>query len=94
MSKERKVFLENLPKKKGVGYNKNKLVIDWKNSIGYKVHFVYDDIEGDIEIINYVSKGQTLTIKYKDKVKPIETSDLSRCGIGGLLNKYTNNFKV
>ena len=62
----KEIFLENLPKKKGVGYNKNKLVIDWKNSIGYKVHFIYYDIEDEIEIIDYKSKGQTLTIKYKE----------------------------
>ena len=39
-----------LPKK----MNKGKECIDWKNSAGYKVHFIYDDIEGELEILNYI----------------------------------------
>ena len=63
----RKVFLENLPiKKQG-----KKNVIDWKNSVGYKVHFIYDDIEGDIEIIDYISGNRKnkskILLRYKNK---------------------------
>ena len=35
----RKIFLEELPR--------HGKYIDWKSSIGYKVKFIYDDIEGD-----------------------------------------------
>ena len=60
MSKEkiRKVDLSELPRKEGFGINKGKMLIDWKTSIGYKVSFVYDEIEGEIEILDYVSKGK------------------------------------
>ena len=39
----RKMFLEDLPKK-----NKN---INWKLSVGHKVKFIYEDIEGSLKII-------------------------------------------
>ena len=77
----RKVFLDELPRR-------GKL-INWKESVGHKVKFVYDNIEGEVEIINYDTKGSKLTIKYKDKIKPIKSSDFSRCKIGELLNIYT-----
>ena len=35
----RKMFIENLPRRQGRGGKE----IDWKNTIGYKVKFVYDD---------------------------------------------------
>ena len=41
----RKVYLDNLPKD-------NRYYIDWKNSIDCKVKFVYDDIYGELKIIN------------------------------------------
>ena len=41
----RKVFLDELPRG-GKCVNKNS--INWKESIGYKVKFVYDNIEGII----------------------------------------------
>lgn len=49
----RKVYLEDLPRKEGVGALKGKEVINWKESIGHKVDFIYDDIEGEVEIIGY-----------------------------------------
>ena len=42
----KKVFLDELPRKYGFGANKDKLIVDWNNSIGYKVKFIYDDING------------------------------------------------
>ena len=52
----KKVFLDNLPIKKGKGR-----YIDWKNSVGYKVDFVYEDIKGELKIIDY--NGMYLTIE-------------------------------
>jgi len=37
----RKVFLDKLPRKYGIGINKNKLCLDWENSIGYEIKFIY-----------------------------------------------------
>ena len=65
----RKGFLENLPKS-----NHNGGSIDWKNSIGSIVRFIYDDIEGYIEILDYVrDKNSKVLLKYNNK------EVLSRC---------------
>ena len=48
----KKIFVDNLPKT--IQGN-----INWKDSVGKLVHFIYDDIEGDIEIIQYI-KGAIL----------------------------------
>ena len=38
--------------------------IDWKNSIGYKCKFKYDDIKGEVEIVDYKKdKHSKLIIK-------------------------------
>ena len=86
-----KIFLDDLPKKYGLGVNSNKLCIDWGKCIGYKVRFIYKDIEGQIEIINY--DGKYLTIKYLDKFFNIVTGNFTRCRLGNLLNKHTKYFK-
>lgn len=85
----KKVFLENLPKKEGIGANKGVLVINWSESIGYKIYFIYDDVEGQFEIINYKSKSQRIIIKYLDNpLFETSTSQIIQCGLGGLLGKY------
>ena len=62
----KKVFLEELPRG-GKCIKENS--INWKESIGYKVKFIYDDIEGEIEIVGYDTKTRCLSIKYNNKVK-------------------------
>lgn len=91
---ERQIFLEGLPKKYGIGKYKNKLMIDWENSIGYKVNFIYDDIEGDLEILQYSPNEQILQIKYNDDILKISIGNLKRCKLGKLLNKITVEFKL
>lgn len=85
----KKIFTEHLPKR-------GKL-IDWKNCVGLKVPFIYDDIEGEIEIIKYVVLDKSrLIIKYKDRIfedKPISIGDMKKCSLGYYLNLRTNEFK-
>lgn len=90
-NKERKVFLENLPKRN------NTEQIDWKNSIGYKIRFIYEDIEGEFEIVGYgIYREGYLTLKYENSVlnKDIHVGSFKNCNIGGLLSKITNEFKI
>ncbi|HAT4302324.1 TPA: hypothetical protein I9089_002431 [Clostridium perfringens] len=82
----RKVFLENLPKKGNR--------INWKESIGYKVPFVYDDIEGEIEIIDYLVNNKKLMIAYDINKINISTGNFQKCRIGKILMKITNDFKI
>ena len=76
----RKIFLENLPRKGKI--------MDWKKSIGYKVRFIYDDIEGEIVIVGYnKNKKGYLTIKYKNYNEfEILTGSFQKCKIGAYLN--------
>ena len=83
----RKVFLENLPR------TKTGTRIRWMNSIGYKVKFVYDDIEGEVEIINYDPVIQELIIKYNDKHYNIKTNHFNECKLGNITGKFTSEFK-
>ena len=91
----RKVFLDDLPKKYGVGANKDKLCIDWINSIGKIVSFTYQDISGELEIINHykISGRHYLDIKYNNKIVKIESGSFLNCTLGNLLNKVITDFK-
>ena len=85
----RKVFLENLPRKRTGNF------IDWKNCVGYKVHFIYDDVEGDLEIIDYIrDRNSKLLLKYNKKEILMDSSQFKECRIGNLLNVNTSDFKV
>ena len=86
----KKIFLENLPKKK----YKDKENIDWSNSIGYKIRFIYEDIKDEFEIIEYDKKYQKLKIKYNDNEYCILIGNLKKCKLGNILNKHTYNFKI
>ena len=81
----RKVFLEDLPKRS--------TFIDWKNSKGCKVKGIYDDVNFEMEIIEY-EQGY-LHLKYLDKpIFKITTDGFKRCKLGVLLGVYTKEFKV
>lgn len=89
----RKVFLEGLPKKKGFGANKGKLVIDWKNSVGDSLEFIYDDVHGSFKILNHDSKQNKIDIEYKDKIYKFLTYHVINCEISKILMKRTSEFK-
>lgn len=79
----RKVFLDELPRK-------GKL-INWKDSVGYKVRFIYDDIKGEFEILDY--KSPKLTIKYNNNKYNIRTGDFTNNKISAILKLKTSEFK-
>jgi len=89
----RKVFLENIPTKEGIGAHKNKQVIDWINCVGCKVKFIYDDIVGEIEIIDYDNIKRKLLIKYLDDIQDITNDNFSKCKITKILGLRTIDFK-
>ena len=66
----KKIFLDELPTK----IYKGTKSIDWDKCIGYKIKFIYDDIEDFIiidKIIHIKNKENKILIKYKnsDKIK-------------------------
>ena len=78
---------------------KNGKNYDWKRSIGCKLDFVYENIHGTIEIIDYICKNNIhyLVFKYKDIIYSLQPSVLLQCAFGRLLkyelmeNKYKYN---
>jgi hypothetical protein len=82
----RKVFLDDLPRK---GTR-----IDWQNSIGYHISFIYDATKGDIEIVNYDKNKFKIDVKYNNEIYNIDAKSLRLCKLGLITKKYTKNFKV
>ncbi|APF25263.1 hypothetical protein [Clostridium sporogenes] len=92
----RKVFFNDLPRKEGIGALKGKQVIDWKNSTGYKIKFVYDDVKGELKIIEYNTENRKLYVKYlsNETIYDISVCNLHKCKICKILKKRTGEFKV
>jgi predicted RNA-binding Zn-ribbon protein involved in translation (DUF1610 family) len=88
----RKVFLDSLPQKEGVGANKNKLVVDWINSEGYKVEFEYDNISGEFCILKY--EEPYVHVNYKNNELKIRPESLKNANLGLILKTHTNEFKI
>ena len=62
----KKIFLDELPTK----IYKGTKSIDWDKCIGYKIKFIYDDIEDFIiidKIIHIKNKENKILIKYKNE---------------------------
>lgn len=91
---KKQIFLEKLPTKEGIGINKGKQVINWKECIGYKVEFIYDDIKGNVEIIDHNPKSQKIKIKYNNKEINISTGHFLNCKLGNILCEVTSDFKI
>lgn len=87
---KKQIDLSGLPKKK----HGEKEVIDWINSVNCKCKFTYDNIKGEIEIIEYDSKKSIFTIIYNDKIFQIKRDTLVNCYFGKLTNIRTNKFKI
>lgn len=81
----RKVFLDNLPR-----YNSK---IDWQNSVGYTVNFVYDNLDGILEIIDYYKsnsgKQYYITIKYENTTYNIQTQSFKNAKLHALFSYKT-----
>lgn len=76
----KKVFLDDLPRKGKF--------IDWKKSIGHKVSFTYDEIEGEVEILEYCRSY--IKVKHKQEVTSVHCGNFIRCRIGKLIGKQTD----
>lgn len=69
--------------------------INWEKSIGYKVPFIYDDIRGELPILDIIRKKCAYVVtEYSDnKNFHIATGNLSKCALGELLNKINHEYK-
>jgi hypothetical protein len=92
--KFKKIFLENLIT---YGSSSNKGKINWRENIGKSIHFIYDNIEDDlilIEVITTPTKKTNLIFSYNNKIlNPIATGNFIRCQLGNILEVFTPEFK-
>jgi len=89
--KIRKVFLEGLPTRGKTNQ------FNWEKSIGYKVKGIYDNIEFEVEIIEYIkmeNRKNKIKIKYEDEEYEIQPANFTTCQLGDLLGKYSSDFKI
>lgn len=89
----KKVFSELLPHR---GNHLTSNIIDWKSSNGYKLYFIYENIEGWVEILNYIlNKNNTrLNVKFQNNEFEISSAHFAKCKIGRILGTRTPNFKI
>lgn len=87
----RKVFLDELPRWR-FGKGQEDGFINWKECIGKKINFIYDDICGELEIIKY-TKGK-LQLNYKNRTKSIGLREFYTAQIGNILGVHTKDFKI
>lgn len=67
---------------------------DWLNSIGCKVKFTYDDLNGEFLIIDYKREGQYFIVEYLGEKFKLSRGELVNCRIRRLLGLRTGDFKV
>ena len=90
---KKEINLSGIPRKHGVGANRNKLIFDWENSLGYSVNGIYNNQEFEVKIINYSSKNQKLTIEYNKHEFDIAINSVVNCNLGRVLGYITSDFK-
>jgi DNA-directed RNA polymerase subunit RPC12/RpoP len=85
----RKVFLDDLPHG-GSRYVPNNRV-NWQQSIGYKINFIYGDMNGELKIIDYDKSKSRLSVIYQNEEKSIFTGHLSEGKLGSIIGKVTRH---
>lgn len=83
----RKLFYENVLTNDKF---RNGNCIDWVHSVGKSVHFVYDDIEGDILITGYDKETSLVTYIYRHITYTQASTELKKCK---LKKMFFNEFK-
>lgn len=83
----RKVFLDELPKRGKTNQ------INWNDSSGYKIKFIYDDIEGLISIIKKINKT-SLLVEYNNSLEEINITSLKNANIERLINKNRVSYNI
>lgn len=82
----RKVFLDDLPRR-GTKY------INWNESVGSKVNFEYDELNGELEILE-VLPNRYLKIRFDKSESVIGIGHLKKGQIGRIVGKYAQRGHV
>lgn len=91
MSKEkiRKVDLSGLPRWTDGTYRGK---IKWNDSVGYKIPFVYDDIEGEFLVVNNTNE-KYIEISYNNNIYKIAKTCIKNANLGKIIGKFTGDFR-
>lgn len=71
----------NLPK------NPNNSV-DWNNSVGYKIPFIYDIINGEFNILDYNAETKMTLLEYKNKQNWFSNQAINKCNFNNFLKEF------
>lgn len=83
----KKVFLDSLPRW-GDGRYKGK--INWKECIGHKIEFIYNETQGVLDIIGYIYPN--VTVIYKKNEYRLPTYSLQDCKLGTIVGEYKSKY--
>lgn len=77
----RTVFLDNVKKYNNHGYC-------WETAINQKISFIYDDIVGEMRVVDYDKRLQKLTIEYNCRIFTIHTSSFLKARFAKIVCRY------
>lgn len=91
---KRQMSLEELPRWGKHGEAKEGS-INWRESVGCHVKFIYGDINGELQIIGYNTKAKKnfINVKYENNKILMSTGAFSNCKLGSLIGKNTKKYK-
>lgn len=75
----RKVFLDDLPHKGSR--------IDWRQSVGKEISFVYGKLSGSFKIIDFDLKTRKVTTDYNGYIYHVYAHGITNCELSGILNQ-------
>lgn len=80
------IVTDNLPK---IQYGANKGKVDWVASVGHTVNFVYEDVDGEIKILECSNdKNKILTVEYNGKISTVSLQRFRQGRISRLIEVY------
>lgn len=84
------IDIDSLPHKDGIGKNKGRLVVDWKNAIGCKIKYICCGNEGYLTILEYNKKKRKVKILINNIEYICHTDSILNCEFGRSIFKSEN----
>ena len=82
----KKMYYESLPNKNGR--------ISWKDTVGKRVKFEFDELDGEVLITDYIPNGKhpKIEISFEGNNKIIDVEVFKRCCIQKIIEKPLSDF--
>lgn len=88
LEKQNYINLDKLPRGGG---NRARGSINWSNSVGIDIEFLYNNTKGILQITKVESGSRCVYVKYNNKEYRIQKSSLLHCLLGNIINDYKFN---